>query len=153
MSQSSNETADLKLKVGIIENNQNRLEDSFTRLDRELEDVVSMVQESTSVMKDSMGELTGELKELVGELRVQSNNNEHLRTDIDITKVELKEVRHDIESFKDWIGPIARKSKEAQEFKSNVVKAMASSTGKIIITLLLAGVAYSAAVAFGLEIK
>ena len=106
--------------------------------------------------KDTLGavnNLSDKISNLVTIMEVKTVNDEHLNAEVEVNRVEIKEVDAKLSKFEEKAWPILRKAKDAQNFKGKIVDAMASSTGKIIITLLLAGVAYSAAVAFGLEIK
>lgn len=153
MEMNSHQTQEILTKVEVLDRDTRDLKQSMEKHEKQIDEIIKVVHENSVAMKDSMGELTGELRDLVAEMRVKSNNDEHIKSEVDILKIEVKEFKTDFTRDKEKAWPILRKAKEAQELRSSMLKAMASNTGKIIIGLFAAGLIYTIAVTFGLEIK
>lgn len=149
----SHQTQEILTKVEVLDRDTRDLKQSMEKHEKQIDEIIKVVHENSVAMKDSMGELTGELRDLVAEMRVKSNNDEHIKSEVDILKIEVKEFKTEVTKDKEKAWPILRKAKEAQELRSSMLKAMASNTGKIIIGLFAAGLIYTIAVTFGLEIK
>lgn len=149
----SHQTQEILTKVEVLDRDTRDLKQSMEKHEKQIDEIIKVVHENSVAMKDSMGELTGELRDLVAEMRVKSNNDEHIKSEVDILKIEVKEFKTEVTKDKEKAWPILRKAKEAQELRSSMLKAMASNTGKIIIGLVAAGLIYTIAVTFGLEIK
>ena len=153
MEMNSHQTQEILTKVEVLDRDTRDLKQSMEKHEKQIDEIIKVVHENSVAMKDSMGELTGELRDLVAEMRVKSNNDEHIKSEVDILKIEVKEFKTEVTKDKEKAWPILRKAKEAQELRSSMLKAMASNTGKIIIGLFAAGLIYTIAVTFGLEIK
>ncbi len=116
----------------------------------------ALVDELHVQHKDTLGavnNLSDKISNLVTVMEIKTTNDEHLKAEVEMNRIDIDNVENKISKFEEKAWPILRKSKESQELKTTVWKAMASNVGKIIITLLIAGIAYSAVAAFGLEIK
>lgn len=112
-------------------------------------------RESHEQHKSTMIELQNvseKMSNLVTVLEVKNANDEHVKSNVELNRVEIKEVASKLESFEEKAWPILRKSKETQELKTTMFKAMASNTGKIIMALIGAGVVFVIAQALGIKI-
>lgn len=111
-----------------------------------------LIDQSKETLK-GMSDLSERISSLVTVIEVKTANDEHIKSEVEAVRVEIKEVHTELKQWKDFSGPIVRKAKESQELKSTMLKAMASNTGKIIITLMVAGIIFVAAQTFGLSIE
>jgi chaperonin cofactor prefoldin len=111
-----------------------------------------LIDQSKETLK-GMNDLSERISSLVTVIEVKTANDEHIKSEVEAVRVEIKEVYTELKQWKDFSGPIVRKAKESQELKTTMFKAMASNTGKIIITLMVAGIIFVAAQTFGLSIE
>lgn len=110
-----------------------------------------LIDQSKETLK-GMNDLSGRISNLVTVIEVKTANDEHIKNEVEAVRVEIKEVHTELKLWKDFSGPIVRKAKESQELRTTMFKAMASNTGKIIITLITAGLIFITATSLGISI-
>lgn len=112
-------------------------------------------KESHEQHKSTMLELQNvseKMSNLVTVLEVKNANDEHIKSDVELNRVEIKEISTKLESFEDKAWPILRKAQDNQKLKDSMINSMSSSVGKLIIGLIVAGLLYTVATTFGLTI-
>lgn len=106
-------------------------------------DVVKELRDQHKGTLESLNNVSEKISNLVTVIEVKTANDEHLKSEVNVNKAEIKEVKINLEKFKDWSGPILRSSQRTQSLRYKVWQSMASKTGVIIMTLSSAIVVYA----------